>query len=93
MNPLQYKTLELVGLDHGGNGRLCGIHSTNCGVAVNVGTKLVLRRATVDVQVLKKVPISTETPAVVDPPVKKRGRPKRTTVEYEERYVVESEAT
>ena len=91
MNSLQYKTLEIVGLENGSDGRLCGIHITNCGVAFDAGTKLILRKATVEVQVLKNIPVKAENAALNDPPTKKRGRPKKATVEYENHYVIETE--
>ena len=90
---LQYKTIEIVGSDQRGNGRMCGIHSTNCGVSVQVGTKLILRRATIQVQVLQNIPIVQGTGAVVDPLPKKRGRPKKVAVQYETQYVTVSEET
>lgn len=88
-HPLKYKSLEIVGLDQGSFGRLCGIHPTNCGAAVNVGTLLKLQPATIEVPLTKQIKIPT---VQVDQP-RKRGRPKSVPVEYVLEHTVESTET
>lgn len=74
-----YASIEIVGLEEGGFGRICGIHSFNCGVAVKKGTYLKLVKSSVNVPVVDLVPIVRESNSP-----KKRGRPKKTDSQYEE---------
>jgi len=75
MDSLLYKTLEIVGINHGSDGRICGLHRTNCGSLVQVGTKLKLQTATIKEFVEVKVPVQVDNDEVSQQP-KKRGRPK-----------------
>lgn len=86
MTLLPYSTIEIVGLNEGGFGRTCGIHSSNCGSSVKVGTHLKLIKSTVDIPQVKRVPICSEETHIP----KKRGRPKKKDVEYEEVAITET---
>ena len=69
---LRLKSLELCGLEHGSNGRTCGVH-TICGSVVIVSMLLKSTR-----QILEEKEV--ERPIVVESngsPTQKRGRPKK----------------
>jgi hypothetical protein len=74
-----YASIEIVGLEDGGFGRICGIHSSNCGAAVKKGTYLKLIKSSVDVPIVDLVPIVRESNSP-----KKRGRPKKMDSQMEE---------
>jgi len=61
---------------------MLGVHRTNCGAAAKVVMHVKLRRATISIPVtLKRAITPPEAPAEN---IKKRGRPKKVKVEYEE---------
>jgi hypothetical protein len=78
MNEILYKSIEIVGTDNGNDGRSCGIHIQNCGIAIEIGTKLKLVKTTIEITktmiVTVPVDLSTNQTAIVH---KKRGRPKK----------------
>ncbi|KAJ3250428.1 hypothetical protein HK103_003541 [Boothiomyces macroporosus] len=83
----KYKTIEIVGLNHGSDGRMCGLHPTNCGTQVQVGMHLKLHKRTVDIPVITKV-------AVQDLPAKRtRGRPKKVETDNAEHCEIRKEDT
>ena len=47
MNVMLNVPLEIVGLQNGENGRVCGLHPTACGMSVIAGTKLKLCKRTI----------------------------------------------
>ncbi len=90
--PILTKSIEIVGLDDGSNGRMCGVHPTNCGVFVQMGVNLKLRKASIEIPVIEKVPvISVENVSQLLP--RKRGRPKSQVTEFQEICRMESVTT
>jgi hypothetical protein len=47
MNEILYKSIEIVGIDSGDEGRVCGLHKMACGGALEEGTRLKLVKASV----------------------------------------------
>ena len=90
LRAIRYRSLELVGLNQENNGRICGAHPTNCGVAVQPGSFLRLRNGTADIPRVVKVAVQAafQTHATS---AKCRGRPKKTVVVYEEQVEMHSE--
>ena len=56
-NSIKFKSIEIVGLNYGSDGRMCGMNPTNCGIQVQVGMHLKLRKGTVDMPLITKVPV------------------------------------
>ncbi|KAI8891808.1 hypothetical protein BC833DRAFT_626446 [Globomyces pollinis-pini] len=81
MNNILYKHIEIVGLDEGSNGRICGIHPENCGSQLVVGNQVKIRKSRIQkiVTTMKEVIIPEPTPVI-----KKRGRPKDSKKELQE---------
>lgn len=77
MSPILYRTIEIVGVDKGSEGRNCSQHEVNCGCALIVGTKLKLIKTTIEVTVTRTEVVTGSTP--IPEATKKRGRPKKDT--------------
>ncbi|KAI3629800.1 hypothetical protein MIR68_011235 [Amoeboaphelidium protococcarum] len=64
-------------LSNGDHGRMCGLHSTNCGVAVTQGTNLKLRKSSITVPRLVQLEMDMNEDEAMQAGPKKKGRPKK----------------
>jgi hypothetical protein len=72
---MRLKVVEIVGLNHGSQGRACGLHA-ECGRQVHVGSVVIFRSATVTVSREVIIFKDIHDPNLTNRPAKKRGRPK-----------------
>jgi len=79
MSNLKNKTLEIVGLDDGNNGRVCGMHPKSCGQGLKEGMHLKLIKSTLEVSCEVKELISNDEPITS----RKRGSSKAKVLTYE----------
>ena len=91
MEYIKFKTIEVVGIRHGSNGRVCGLHTVSCGSSVQVGTRLKLHNAIIKVPIEKEVPI-INVPVEETLP-KKRGRKKKVIQQLTTEVVMTDVAT
>jgi hypothetical protein len=80
MDSILYKTIKIVGTQHGNNGRICGLHPQSCGAPLKVGMHLKLINANIRVPIEREMPVINE---VTPTEPKKRGRPKKKIMEVE----------
>ncbi|KAI3635067.1 hypothetical protein MIR68_006633 [Amoeboaphelidium protococcarum] len=73
----QYWDAIKSGLSNGDHGRMCGLHSTNCGVAVTQGTNLKLRKSSITVPRLVQLEMDMNEDEAMQAGPKKKGRPKK----------------
>jgi hypothetical protein len=73
--------VEIVGINYGGQGRTCGLHSTNCGVQIAPGMNLMVRKITEQVTVDVRETFAISEPALDPSLPKKRGRKRKPRTE------------